>query len=327
MVSYAVRREELYGPLRAAGVFTWDWLYGKEYALASMVSISPQERRELSRATELLGGVFARTVAAVQQGGDELAAGLGIPAAAREAARLAVWPGSATLIGRFDFVRTGAGWKLLEFNSDTPGGVVEAFLVNGKACAFFGAKDPNAGAEEELRAAFARMIDRYRALGYKTGSVWFSALDWHAEDAGTARYLLACSGLEARFAALGDLRLVDGSLCVLAAGELLPVDVWYRLHPLGILAGEQDADGYPTGAAVLKLIAGRRLAVINPPGALLAQTKALQALIWALYEAGEFFGPEEAAAVGAYMLPTYLENRFAGRPYVAKPVQIGRAHV
>ena len=100
----------------------------------------------------------------------------------------------------------------------------------------------------------------------------------------------------------------------------LPVDVLYRLHALEILAEDRDDDGYPTGAHALELIARRRVAVINPPGALLSQTKAMQALIWALHEAGEFFDPEEHRIIETYMLPTYLENRFRGIPHVTKPI-------
>lgn len=324
MNGYSEQREQIYRPLREQGVFTWDWLYGQEYALATPYAISRPDRRQLLAATEQLGAIFAKTARVVQAGGDELLDGLGIPAAAREAVRLQL-PGEAvTLIGRFDFVRAAGGWKMLEFNSDTPGGVVEAFYVNGKVCDFYGAEDPNAGMAVGLAKAFGAMLGQYRDLGYKTDGIFFSALDWHVEDAGTARYLLGQSGLDARFVPLADLRVSDGGLYALSDGEMAPVDVLYRLHPLGVLAEDKDTDGYPTGEHVLALVAGRRVALINPPGALAAQTKALQALIWGLHEAGEFFSAAEQAVIGTYMLPTYLENRFLGRcSYVTKPV-LGR---
>jgi glutathionylspermidine synthase len=323
-MDYAAVREEIYRPLRAEGVFTWDWLYGQEYALAVPHAIGVRELADLRAATAVLGEVFARTVGVVQAGPAELLTELGIPEAAHDAVRLAVLPDAATLIGRFDFARTPAGWKLLEFNSDTPGGVVEAFHVNGRVCARHAVADPNAGLEAMLPAAFRLAADRYRALGYATDRVAFSALDWHAEDAGTARYLLKVSGLDGSFVPLKDLRVQDDSLCAFIDGDLTPLDLWYRLHPFGLLAADRDTDGYPTGAHVLGLIARRRLAVINPPGALIAQSKAIQALVWSLHEAGGFFTAAEQDAVAAHMLPTYYDNRFAGRcPYVAKPV-LGR---
>jgi glutathionylspermidine synthase len=299
-------------------------MYGKEYALATVHGITGRHREELAQATEQLGKVFAKTVTAVQTGDASLLVELGIPKAAIEAARVFYLPEIPTLVGRFDFVHTIRGWKMLEFNSDTPGGVVEAFYVNGKVCAYFGDTNPNTGLDQDITAAFRRAMDRYQYLGYKTDHVFFSALDWHEEDAGTARFLQQCSGLNAKFVALKDLRIYQDALYALSEGELLPVDVLYRLHPLGILAEEKDIDGYPTGAHLLDLVVRGKLAMINPPGALIAQSKAMQALIWNLHEQGVFFTAEEHQTIKTYMLPTYFENRFESlTPYVSKPV-LGR---
>lgn len=323
-MDYAALREQIYRPLREEGVFDWDWLYGQEYALAVPVAISRRELDDLRAATVRLGAIYARTTRVVQAGGDELLAELGLPPATYAAVRLPFMPAAPTLIGRFDFVRTPDGWKMLELNSDTPGGIVEAFYVNGKVCARHGAADPNAGLQALLPAAFGAAADHYRSCGHRLETIVFSALDWHLEDAGTTKYLLQASGLPAAFVPLKDLRVAGGSLCFPRDGDLVPVDLWYRLHPLGLLAEDRDSDNFPTGEALLALIAGRRLAAINPPCALIAQTKALQALIWALAEQGEFFSRPEADAIAAHMLPTYFENRLAGRrDYVVKPV-LGR---
>lgn len=323
-MDYAALREEIYRPLREEGVFTWDWLYGQEYALAVPNALGANEVAALRAAAFRLGAIFAKTATVVRAGPDELLAELGIPAAAHAAVRLTVPADIPTLIGRFDFVRGSDGWKMLEFNSDTPGGVVEAFHVNGRVCVHHRAADPNTGLEAMLPAAFRRIAAAYRDLGHKTDRVAFSALDWHVEDAGTARYLLRVAGLGGRFVPLKDLRVQSDGLYATTDGDLDPIDLWYRLHPLGLLAADRDTDGYPTGAHLLDLIARRRVAIINPPGALIAQSKALQALIWSLYEAGGFFTAAEQDAIAAHMLPTYFENRFVGlRPHVVKPV-LGR---
>jgi glutathionylspermidine synthase len=155
--------------------------------------------------------------------------------------------------------------------------------------------------------------------------VAFSALGWHEEDTGTTRYLLARSGLNrGRFVPLSDLRVYEDRLCEWQeeTGTHEPIDLLYRLHALEKLAEEKDAeDGYPTGAHALDLMARGRVCVLNPPSALIAQSKAFQALIWNLHEAEAFFTLEEHEAIAAYMLPTYMENRFGGqRPFVTKPV-------
>lgn len=330
--AYAQRREALYGPLRNEGRFTWDRMYGEEYALAEVVKLSETELSDLRRAVEALGRVYARTIEIVQQGGEELWTGLGLPGASFGALGLRLPLPWVTLIGRFDMALTPDGWKMLEFNSDTPTGIVEAFHVNGRICAALGLRDPNEGCSARLRGAFAGLLATYREAGYAAGRIVFSALDWHEEDAGTTRYLLEQAGLPgAVFAPLSALRIYGERMYAAQPGPagqggrlLGPIDVLYRLHALEKLAEDRDEDGYPTGEQALRLIAARELAIINPPSAFAAQTKALQALIWNLHEAGEFYTAEEHAAIAAHMLPTYMEPRFhANGAYVSKPV-LGR---
>lgn len=315
------RREALYGPLREEGIFTWDWMYGEEYALADLHLIPASFRDELATATAALGRIFTKVTPVLQQADDALLLELGVPQQALQTVRTAVLPKLPTAIGRFDFAETQAGLKMLECNSDTPTGTVEAFYVNEHACRFFGVNNPNAGMDVQLRHAFAKLLQAYRDMGYPVEHVWFSSLDWHEEDKGTTLYLMEKTEIAARFAPLEKLRVWEDGLYVQDGDSLLPVDVLYRLHALEKLADERDEDGYPTGEHVLALIADRKLAIINPPSAFLIQTKALQALIWNLHEAGEFFTAEEHATIDAYMLPTYFENRFAGtEDYVTKPI-------
>ncbi|WP_246066994.1 glutathionylspermidine synthase family protein [Paenibacillus koleovorans] len=325
---YADWRERLYGPLREEGLFPWDRMYGEEYAVASVVSVSAALRTEIAEATERLGRVFNRTLHMARLGEPALFEALGLPEATWRAVRVYVSESLPTVIGRFDFAETPRGLKMLELNSDTPTSVVEAYAVNGRVCELVGMGNPNAGMTSHLREAFTGAAVAYAAAGFAVDRVAFSALDWHEEDAGTTRYLLAQSGLEGRFVPLSDLRVYEDRLCEWKDGRHEPIDLLYRLHAMEKLAEDEDEeDGYPTGAHVLDLLARGRLCSINPPSALLAQTKAFQALIWNLHAAGDggFFTQEEHEAIEAYMLPTYLEeSSLAGvRPYVTKPV-LGR---
>ncbi|MFC4077441.1 glutathionylspermidine synthase family protein [Salinithrix halophila] len=318
---YEERRQLIYGPVRKEGIFTWDWCYGREYALASSLPLSPYLHRQMAEATEALGRIFSRVIGVVRRGDASLMEELGIPKAAWGAVRLEANPSVPTVVGRFDFALTPDGLKMLEFNSDTPTGVVEAFYVNGQVCEAYGQRDPNEGKAVDIQEAFQRYLQPWRENGESVGEVVFSALGWHEEDAGTTRYLMEQSGLDARFVPLESLRVEGERLIAPYEGGMRPVDVLYRLHALEVLAEETDRDGYPTGARVLDLVAQGKLHLINPPSAFLAQTKALQALIWSLYEEEIFFTREERETIGRYMLPTYLENRFLGRsPHVVKPI-------
>jgi glutathionylspermidine synthase len=325
MNDYMTLREKLYGEIRSEGIFTWDYMFGEEYALASVYRVPAQLIGELETATERLGAIFQKTVEIIRQSDDELLLGLGVPKAALAAVRVSVLEEWATAIGRFDFAYTDDGVKMLEFNSDTPTGIVEAYYVNAKICGHFGLPNPNDGKEAHIREAFRRMEEAYREKGFATEHIYFSALDWHEEDAATARYLLKQSGLNGSFVPLSDLRVYGDRMYAWTGQEYKPVDLLYRLHAIEKLAEETDDDGYPTGAHALDLIASGNLAVINPPSAFLAQTKAVQALIWNLHEAGQFYTEAEHNDIARYMLPTYMENRFAGEgiPYVSKPI-LGR---
>lgn len=323
LTDYRQRRQKIYTSIKEAGIFTWDWDHhsGTEYALATVYPISESFRRELGFATQCLGQIFAKTVEIVQKGPDSLLKELGIPEATWGAVRLPIMPSIPTLIGRFDFAHTPAGLKMLEFNSDTPTCLVEAFYVNGLLCEAAGFADPNQGENQRLEIVFRKLVEHYQQLGYHTDQIVFSALDWHLEDAGTTLYLLAQSGLEASFAPLSTLAVKGDQLYRLTEDAAIPIDVLYRLHALEMLANDQDEQGYPTGKHLLRLVADGCLALINPPGALLSQTKALQALIWNLNDSRLFYTAEEREWIARYMLPTYVDNPFHGqRPYVKKPI-------
>ncbi len=322
MNTYEQRRADIYEPLRQEGLFTWDWMCGEEYALASILCEPRAMYEELSQAAERLGRIFQRVKEVLRRAEDGLLLELGVPGSALQAVRESVWQEVPTVIGRFDFAWTADGPKMLEFNSDTPTGIVEAYVVNDRACRYYGVPNPNAGKEHHLLEAFQQIAAAYRSKGYPIDRIAFTALGWHEEDAATARYLLQQSGLApAQFVALEELRVYEDRLCQLTAeGEHMPIDLLYRLHPIEKLAEEHDDDGYPTGEHVIELMAQRKLAVINPPDAFLIQSKAVQALIWSLYEQQAFFDAQELGWIGRYMLPTYLDNRFAGREaYVSKP--------
>ena len=102
---YAERRRRLYDPLRAEGVFTWDEMYGAEYALATIHPITRDFRREIAEATEALGRIFAGKRWPWFAGAGGLCRKWGIPAAAEGRLRLFLPESDPTLIGRFDFAR------------------------------------------------------------------------------------------------------------------------------------------------------------------------------------------------------------------------------
>lgn len=319
--NYAKRREEIYFPIREEKIFTWDTDAHdhEEFALATIYPVSGSFVSSLRTAAHQLGHVFSKTIQTVQKGSEELFQELGYPQETWNTLRLSVADHIPTLLGRFDFAHTPYGLKMLEFNSDTPSKVVEAFYANQKVCDYFGWKNPNYGHNQMLTDSFQYILKRYNQLGYRTEHITFSSLDWHTEDAGTTKYLLQQSGLPASFAPLSELVVQNDGLYI--RGFNHPIDILFRFHALEILATEKSNSGYPTGAKLLQLIAQKKLAIINPPSGFISQNKAIQALIWNLHAQNMFFTPEEHEIIESYMLPTYLENVFTGRmPHVRKPI-------
>ncbi|WP_369411261.1 glutathionylspermidine synthase family protein [Polycladospora coralii] len=324
--SYTNNRKHIYDSIRQEGIFTWDTMYGEEYALASTYAISNAFRSEMAYATKQLGRIFHKTLQHVRLGSDQLLKELGLPRSTWPTIRLNFPYDAPTLIGRFDFAYTEQGLKMLEFNSDTPTGIVEAFYTNGKVCEALGKQDPNEKENLKIKAGFQRILSLYQKLGYNTKQIHFSSLNWHEEDKGTTLYLLRESGLSAVYTPLHQIGVKEDGVYAWDEQKLqeIEVNVWYRLHALEILAEDQDVDGYATGKHLLRLIADQKLGIINPPSGFIGQTKALQALIWMLHESNLFFTAEEKEIIQTYMLPTYLDNPFLKKEaYVRKPI-LGR---
>ncbi len=118
---------------------------------------------------------------------------------------------------------------------------------------------------------------------------------------------------EVVFVPVHELDVVDGDV-VDANGRL---DALYRCYPLEHFAAD------PGGPALFDAVARGACRLLNPPSALLLQSKAAQALIWGLYERGELFDAAERDAIARVFLPTYLDRPDDGAPYVRKPV-LGR---
>src|SRR5690606_21156864 len=136
-----------------------------------------------------------------------------------------------------DFAYTKNGLKMLEYNSDTPSGIVEAFYVNEKVCRFFQVPNPNHGYHKHIQSAFQHMKQQYQQLGYETQNIVFSSLGDHIEDRGTTQYLMRESGLDASFVPLSDLALRKDGLYApdQQTNEYQRIDLLFRLHPLEIM--------------------------------------------------------------------------------------------
>lgn len=297
----------------AEPVAFWERFEGHLYALPDAVVLDAAEVGAIRAAARDAWAIYARVAPLLRALPDEGLHALGIPAAAYDVVRLRDERAGETLVARFDFLREGDTYRVVELNAETPFFLVESFVENGLRARAAGLRDPNEGEYERLGDAIAAALQPLDAAA-RVGVV---ATNVYREDVGTAcmlRDLLAPRvRAEVVFVPVHELDVVDGDV-VDANGRL---DALYRCYPLEHFAAD------PGGPALFDAVARGACRLLNPPSALLLQSKAAQALIWGLYERGELFDAAERDAIARVFLPTYLDRPDDGAPYVRKPV-LGR---
>ena len=303
----------------------WADIAGKEYALLQVVRMDAAEQREIRQAAAAIWNLYRRVADLLRTLADENLLQLGLPASTLALVRLPPPDMPDTVIGRLDLVRTPDGYKMLEFNTDTPTFLYECYHVNGQVCAEYGMADVNAGERVFLAAALTEACRAaLRSVGKAEGQpalIAFTSYPEHREDRGTTEFLRSLVELAApaatRYVGIDALR-IDATGLYTDTGDR--IDVLYRLYPLEFFARDRaPLTGAPIGELLFDLVLRRQLALINPPSAFLLQSKAVQVVIWGLYEEGLFFDDAEREAIARHLLPTYLDPNFNTR-YVVKPV-------
>jgi glutathionylspermidine synthase len=260
---------------------------------------------------------------------DEALVEMGVPDYVLPAARCTLPELTDQVIGRLDLAHTDGGYKLLEYNADAPGLLVEAFPVNRAVCAEAGAYNPNADYEglltrvlaDAVRAGFQH-VGKHHGDG-EQGTVVVAASGRSRRDMGQAAYVCELlTEFRARFVPIETLAIgTDG----LYDQHGKRIDVLYRVFPLQSIGDAVFRQSVmpplsEMGGAVLRFVKEGRLALINPPSAFLLASKALQVIIWNLFEAGQYFGEVDRRLIERLMLPTYLDPLVDAKAYVVKPV-------
>ncbi|NMH70749.1 glutathionylspermidine synthase family protein [Bacillus sp. RO3] len=301
----------------------WYDLYGMEYALLDIKKESRETVERIQEASKRVHSIFVKTADLLRSLEDETLLELGYPEESLSYIRFKSIP-QECIIGRFDFVVTEGGIKLLEFNSDTPTFLKELYHVNEKVCRYFRCPNPNEGLEVQLARELKRgLLSSWKSLQREgEPKIVFTSHRDHEEDHLTTRYLQQLSGVPSEYVALDQLQIRQDGLYT-PNGER--IDVLYRsTYPIEHLVDDQDPlTGEPVGQELMQMVVERKVAVLNPPSAFLLQSKGVQALIWGLHEEGSpYYTEEEHRWIERYFLPTYLDpETFVenGMTYVQKP--------
>jgi glutathionylspermidine synthase len=314
MSKYANNRKQFYSKFPDF----WANLYGGEYSLYHVFTITEHTQKIIMEATERLGRVFFKTASLLRSLQDEQLLELGFPAASLPFLRMKnLFPES--VISRFDLAVTRNGVKMLEFNSDTPTFIVECFQINGEVCTELGYHDPNQKQERLLSSGITKAVLE-SSKGHETPNVVFTAHSDHIEDWNTTVYLSQLCKVKSQTIPMSELRITDDALL---DSNGVPIDVLYRqTYPLEHLLEDRDPNTKDlVGIELLQLAKKGKISIINPVSAFLLQPKSIQCLLWGLAENEGFYTDEEKEWIKTYMLPTYLEpDAFSGTTaYVQKP--------
>ena len=319
--------------------------YDDKYPTKNIELIQPELAEELRYVSGVLFGAFQRAVAVCQKCGDNFLEDLEIPPQLipylqkDNPLHLASW------LSRFDYVVDKQGnFHMVEINADTPCAVIEAYYGNMVACTHFGVEDPNYGEYDKLCSWLNEIfLASEPGVSISTGRFHrrhpflFSCFHDYQEDYATTKFLMNAMKKNALATEVDDaITFVSFyDLAVWRDGSILLPDgrtanAIYRLHPLEILIEERTPEGETLGKDFMDGYLHDKFMMFNPPEAIIMQSKAFQALVWALNNqptgTAQVFTAEESAVISRYMLPSYFARDFdqrsiaAGSSWIKKPI-------
>ncbi|MET4093839.1 glutathionylspermidine synthase family protein [Arthrobacter sp. UYCu712] len=227
---------------------------------------------------------------------------IGIGPQALELAAESLQAGDADVYGRFDFVYDGRGGpaKMLEYNADTPTGLIEAAVAQWFWLQdVFPEKDQWNGIHEAL-------IRQWKKLQYRTGMSTLHIAHSEAEQSGedwmTAAYMRDVAS-QAGWTTIGinmsDIGW-DPNLNRFVDLDNFMISTMFKLYPWELMMKE------PFGHRLLQRAHNPRW--VEPAWKMLLSNKALLAALWHLY-------PDHPN-----LLPAYLDGPGPLKEWVAKPL-------
>ena len=215
-------------------------------------------------------------------------------------------------IGRFDWVIDHKGdLKVLEFNAETPAGLLESTALNGiiQRKLDIQHKNPNESMSKQIRESFHSIVKDYgkikpiKNIGFLTSTYYE---DWYT----TMTLYNIVKDLPYNFimGSIDDAQVYDNKLH-LYGNE---IDAVYRYYPLDWFLEDGKED-------FIDAFASNTLS-INPPHTFILQSKAIFALIYELAKQG-YFTQEERDFIYKYMPESvFSKDHLNANSYVVKPL-------
>lgn len=310
-----VNYDELFHKIDDAAAFEFGFTGGytgsqQSFSLDALV-LDEDVFKEIKVATNSLAELFYKTTKHVQKNSAILCPVLGI---AEELIPLVSKQLQNTLsfLGRFDFVFDNAGrLKLLEFNAETPAGIIESIGLNSliKDILSISYDNPNETMTQHLKKELDRIIKIYEKK--KTiNTIGFASLAY-PEDFYNTKFLFDILNKNDEnfvYGEISGLHIKNNKLNLYEE----PLDAIYRYYPLDWFFTDENYKGF---GEIFK----ENALCINEPSTFISQSKAFLALIWELYKDG-FYNKEENELILKYIPYTSLNpDDFHNGDYCAKP--------
>jgi glutathionylspermidine synthase len=269
------------------------------FTLDSLI-LSKDMYNEIEEATKAIINIFKKTRNLVKKNSELLCPVLGINDNIADFAK-DDYTDLLCFIGRFDWVIDTYGrLKLLEFNSETPAGLMEATVLNELIYKRFYSDyiNPNANLKEDIRDSFINIIEDCKRK-HEVNNVGFVSTIYYEDLYNTSSILDIIKDLPFNFIVgeVSGLNADGGKLYLYGT----PLDAVYRYYPLDWL----EEDTYYRG--VVESFNNNSLS-INSVSTYITQSKAFMALVWELMSQN-FYSSEERKCIEKYMPKTALSSK------------------
>lgn len=302
--------------------FTWSSLLENDewnqYMSPSLYTLAKKRWESLNKATEEVTNLFQKMWHIIVND-NELFLKLRLPNETWDAVLVNPDNSLFSYFCRYDFIVNENSIKLIEANVDTPTGLVEPSVANRLICDAHNVIHPNQ-IEKNLKEAWEQILEDYHIN--PTDKIFYSSYEDHDEDRETVHFNLKhCDHPLKEYIGIEDIVVTEDGLYS-SNGE--KIEFLYRLYPLEYLVEDIDEKGRLIGQMFLDHIATGRVKVINPPSAMIIQTKTILAVIWELFETNsDYLSEKDREVIEQYFLPTYFTSaqfEKSNTPYVSKPL-------
>lgn len=279
--------------------FTGQFFNTGEYVSLNSLILNEWILKEIEDVSSKYCSVLDKTSKFIQENFDIFSKFLGIPQSLKELV-LNSHTDMFCAIGRIDFVLDNDGnLKILEFNSETPAGIVESIGIQKIIQEELGitGRDVNKNLREDIKRSFTEILKSF-SLKENIKNIGFVCTSYYEDWYNTGMLMEICKEIGVYNVFLGniyDLEVSDEKL-YLYGNEL---DAVYRYFPLDYLAYEKELED------VLRVL-NKKTFSINPTHTLITQSKAIHCVIYELINKG-FYTKEEEDFILKYIPYSCLE--------------------